>query len=235
MNLLNNFPFDQFKFNSNSIFKELPEDELELINAHVKTRLYKKKQVIFYEESLPNGVYYIKEGLVKKYKTGQDGKEKIFYISKTGDLLGYHALLSSEYYVESAAVMEDSVISFIPKDVFMSVLEKSPSLSGLLLKNISHEFGVMINNLTVIAQMSVRERLALNLLLLKEKFRDLNLSGERKDGIKISRDDLASLVGTAKENLVRLLHELKEEKIIETQGQSIFILKINELVKLSKF
>jgi CRP-like cAMP-binding protein len=235
MNSFDKFSFSQFKFNSNSIFRELPKEELDILNSSLKTRLYKKKQVIFYEDSPAIGIYYIKEGLVKKYKTGQDGKEQIFYISKSADLIGYHAILSNENYFDSAAVMEDSIISFIPKEVFLNLIEKSPTLSNLLLKNISHEFGVLINTLTIISQMSVRERLALYLLILKEKFKDINtVKGERTE-IKISRDDLAALVGTAKETLVRLLHDFKEDNIIETNGKAIIINNVKGLVKLSNY
>lgn len=233
MNTLQQLSFDQFKFNSDSVFNELNTEELDYLNAHLKTRLYKKKQVIFYEDSPATGVYYIKEGLVKKYKTGKDGKEQIFYISKTSDLIGYHAILSNEHYPDSAAAMEDCIISFIPKAVFISLIEKSPRLSKLLLKTISHEFGVLINTLTIISQLSVRQRLALSLLLLKEKFKDPD--SNQPTQIKISRDDLAALVGTAKENLVRLLHEFKEQQIIAVQGRAIVISNVKELVKESHY
>jgi CRP-like cAMP-binding protein len=235
MNTLDKFPFSQFNFNSDSIFRSLPKEELDILNSNIKTRLYKKKQVIFFEDSPSTGIYYIKEGLVKKYKTGQDGKEQIFYISKSGDLIGFHSILSEENYFDSAAAMEDSIISFIPKDVFQNLIAKSPTLSNLLLKNISHEFGVLINTITIISQMSARERLALYLLILKEKFRDLNAPKNIKTEIKISRDDLAAMVGTAKESIVRLLHEFKADNIIQTNGKIIIINDVKALVKASSY
>jgi len=235
MSILDKLSFQQFKFNSDSIFKELSVAELAILNANVKTRLYKKKQTIFLEDSPSTGIYYIKEGLVKKYKTGLDGREQIFYIAKTGDMIGYHAILCDEDYLDSAAAMEDSVISFIPKNSFLNLLENSPKISRLLLKNISHEFGVLTNTLTLISQMSVRERLALYLLILKEKFRDSSSEMGHKTEISISRDDLAAMVGTAKETLVRLLHDFKEDKIIETKGRIIFINDVKALVKISNY
>jgi CRP-like cAMP-binding protein len=235
MNTFDKFPFNQFKFNSDSIFRELPKADLDILNSNIKTRLYKRKQVIFYEDSPATGIYYIKEGLVKKYKTGQDEKEQIFYISKSGDLIGFHSILSNENYFDSAAAMEDSIISFIPKEVFQDLIAKSPTLSNLLLKSISHEFGVLINTITVISQMSVRERLALYLLILKEKFRDVNAAKNKKTEIKISRDDLAAIVGTAKESVVRLLHDFKVDNIIETKGKIIIINDVKALVKASSY
>ncbi len=233
MNALDHISFNQFKFNSDSIFSELNEKDLDYLNSHLKTRFYKKKQIIFYEDSPATGIYYIKQGLVKKYKTGNDGKEQIFYISKSADIIGYHAILSNENYPDSAAAIVDSVICFIPKNIFIELVEKSPQLSNLLLKNISHEFGVLINTLTIISQMSVRQRLALQLLLLKEKL--YSPDSNTKTQINISRDDLAALVGTAKENLVRLLHEFKMLDIITITGRSIVINNIKELIKESNY
>ena len=233
MKTLDQFSFSKFHFNSDSVFSGLSEKDLDYLNSHLKTRLYKKKQVIFYEDSPATGIYYIKQGLVKKYKTGNDGKEQIFYISKTADIIGYHAILSDENYPDSAAAMEDSVICFIPKNIFIELIEKSPQLSNLLLKNISHEFGVLINTLTIISQMSVRQRLALHLLLLKEKLQSQNSTV--KTQINISRDDLSALVGTAKENLVRLLHEFKALDIITVSGRSIVINNVKELIKESNY
>lgn len=233
MTTLAKLSFTQFKFNSDSIFNGLSKEELDYLNSHIKTRPYKKKQVIFYEDSPATGIYYIKEGLVKKYKTGKDGKEKIFYISKTGDIIGYHAILSNENYPDSAAAMQDCIICYIPKDIFIELIERSPRLSNQLLKNISHEFGVLVNTLTIISQLSVRQRLALYLLLLKEKFQNPD-SAERTQ-IHISRDDLASLVGTAKENVVRMLHEFKQDGIIEANGRAIIINNVRGLVKESNY
>lgn len=233
MNALNHISFNQFKFNSDSIFNELNEKDLDYLNAHLKTRLYKKKQVIFYEDSPAVGVYYIKKGLVKKYKTGNDEKEQIFYISKSADIIGYHGILSGENYPDSAAAIIDSEICFIPRDIFIELVQKSPQLSNLLLKNISHEFGVLINTLTIISQMSVRQRLALHLLLLKEKLYSPESSTPTQ--INISRDDLAALVGTAKENLVRLLHEFKQLDLITVTGRTIMINNIKELIKESNY
>jgi CRP-like cAMP-binding protein len=81
--------------------------------------------------------------------------------------------------------------------------------------------------------MSVRQRLALQLLLLKEKL--YSPESNTKTQINISRDDLAALVGTAKENLVRLLHEFKLLNIIAVNGRSIVINNVKELIKESNY
>ena len=151
---------------------------------------------------------------------------------RKGELLGYHALISEEKYTDTASTIEESIISFIPKDVFLLALQTSPVLSKRLLKVMSHEFGVLVNSLTVFAQKTVRERLALSLLILRDKFKKENQEKKPVE-LDLSRDDLSKFVGTARETLVRLLHVFKEEGLIEINGRKIILLKPLEISKIA--
>lgn len=226
-------PIDQFYFKNNSIFDCLTNEQRDIIQSHMVTLKCKQGQLIFQEGGYPTGIHIVKEGKVKKYKTGIDGKEQIFYVCRAGEAMGYHALLSEEQYSDSAAAMEESLISFIPKEDFIKVLNSSSVLANQLLKNLSHEFGVLINSITILAQKSVRERLALSLLILKDKYKD-NCVNDTVH-ITLSRDDLANYIGTAKETLVRLLHDFKDEGLIKTEGKAIIILNPKALVKIGNF
>ena len=193
---------------------------------------YKKGEMLFREGSYPTGIYYIKKGKVKKYKTDKDGREQIFYVCKRGELLGYHALLSEETYTDSSSTLEESTISFIPKDDFLKTVQSSPILSNRLLKCMSHEFGVLVNSITVFAQRSVRERLALSLLILRDKYKKEEQGGQPVE-LTLSREDLAKMVGTARETLTRLLHDFKEEDLIETHGRKIILKQALVLSKIA--
>lgn len=195
---------------------------------------FKKGETIFREGSFPSGIFYVKKGKVKKYKTDQDGRQQIIYVCNSGELLGYPALLSEEAYSDSASALEDSVLAFISKETFLRVLDQSQILSYRLLKNLSHEFAVLENSIANFAHKSVRERLALSLLILKEKFMDKN-NPDAFAEITLSREDLSNLTGTAVETLVRLLHTFKDEGLIETQGRKIRIIDAKGLVKVANF
>jgi CRP-like cAMP-binding protein len=216
------FPFDKYNFNSDSILDELPEEDISLLNKNMVIHSYKKGEILFREGSYPTGIYYVKKGKVKKYKTDKEGREQIFYLCKSGELLGYHALLSEEHYTDSASTLEESIISFIPKDDFLKVVQFSPILSNRLLKCMSHEFGVLVNSITIFAQRTVRERLALSLLILRDKYKKQEPDGKPVE-LNLSREDLSKMVGTARETLTRLLHDFKEEGLIETNGRRIIL------------
>jgi len=234
MSLKGVFSIDNWDFKSESVFTDLPSDDLELLTVHKSEKIYKKGEVIFWEGGYPSGIFYISEGKVKKYKLDKEGKEHIIYVANTGELLGYHAILSEDRYPDSAAAIEDSKIVFIPKEDFLETLQQSEVLSRRLLKTLSHEFAVLANNLSIFTQKSVRERLALQLIVLREKYK-VNFQAGMPVEINMSRDDLASLVGTARENVVRLLTEFKEDKILETKGRKIIVHDVKKLIKIADY
>ena len=226
------FPFDKYKFKSDSILDDLPEVEHSLLNKNMVTHNYKKGEMLFREGSYPTGIYYIRKGKVKKYKTDKEGREQIFYVCKSGELLGYHALIGEEYYTDSSSTLEESTISFIPKDDFLKAIQSSSVLSNRLLKCMSHEFGVLVNGLAIYAQRTVRERLALSLLILRDKYKKEDQNGKPVE-LTLSREDLAKMVGTARETLTRLLHDFKEEQLIETHGKKIILKNPKLLSKIA--
>jgi len=228
------FPIDKWDFKSNSVLADLPADDLELLMANKSEQVYKKGEIIFREGAYPSGIFYIVDGKVKKYKLDNDAKEQIIYVANKGELLGYHAILSEDRYPDSAAALEESRIAFIPREDFLDTLNYSKVLSRRLLKNLSHEFAVLANSVSMFAQKSVRERLALQLIVLREKYK-INFQPGMPVEINMSRDDLASLVGTARENVVRILSEFKENKILETRGRKIIVNNVDTLIKIANY
>jgi CRP-like cAMP-binding protein len=228
------FPIDKWEFKTESILADLPPDDHELLTAHINEQVYKKEQVIFREGAYPSGIFYIKSGKVKKYKVDKEGREQIIYVANTGELIGYHAILAENPYPDSAAALEESIIGFIPKEDFLKALEQSPVLNRRLLKTLSHEFAVLANSLSLFTQKSVRERLALQLILMREKYK-VNFQSGMPVEINMSRSDLANLVGTARENVVRVLTEFKEAGILETKGRKIIVHDVNKLITIANY
>lgn len=228
--MLTKFLSENYRLKSDQIMEGLTPAERETLMESGVTHTYKKGEVIFREGGIPTGIFYVKIGRVKKYKATSKGGEQIFYICGEGELLGYHALLGEEYYPDSAATIESSEITFIPKENFLQVLRSSTVLSNRLLKALGREFSLFINSITNLATKTVRERLAFTLLILEEKYKR---SAQMKDPIEItmSRTDLANMIGTAKETLVRLLLEFKTAGLIEKTDKSIRIVNRKGIIQ----
>ncbi|MDO6430239.1 Crp/Fnr family transcriptional regulator [Flavitalea sp. BT771] len=226
------FPMDKWNFQSHSLLTELPPEDAEIITGHMSDQYFSKGEIIFREGSFPSGIFFIRNGKIKKYKVDSEGSEQIIYVANTGELFGYHALLADERYPDSAAALEESLIAFIPKEDFLRVLSSSKILSQRLLKLLSHEFTVFANSVSLLAQRNVRERLATQLVVMREKYKENYQTGMTVE-INLSRDDLASMVGTARENIVRILKEFKEDGAIQTKGRKIVVIDVHKLLKIA--
>jgi CRP-like cAMP-binding protein len=226
-----NFSYSKYSFHNQDLLSGLSDSQSKILTGNRVTAYFKAGQEIFKEGTAPKGIYRVKKGKVKKFATTNFGTEHIFYICGEKEYLGYHAVLSEEDYPDSATALLDCEIEFIPKNDFLKVVDESQILSKRLLKNLSHEFGVFLNATKVLARYTVRERTAINLLILQRKFSIIEGFSE----IEMNRDDLASMVGTAKESLVRMLKDFKDEKLISTKGRIIFIEDLKGLVKASNY
>jgi CRP/FNR family transcriptional regulator len=216
----------------NSLFCKAENDSVDQINDEKVCTNYKKGQNIFHEGMRPQGVYCVNFGKIKVAKIGDDGKEQILRLVKAGDLLGYRSLLGEERYYASAVAMEESGICFIPKDLFMGILQKDGVLSMEMMRLLSEDLRKAEQSITHLAQKPVRERLAEALLFIKETY------GYEEDqqtiGLRISREELANLVGTATETVIRLLSEFKSDGMISLDGKKIKILSADALVKTAR-
>ena len=234
MSLSGIFPIDRWNFTTQSTLSVLSEEEYADLVVHQSDQKFLKGDVIFREGAVPSGIFLIQSGKIKKYKVDNLTREQIIYVAGPGELIGYHAVLSEERYPDSAAAIEDSVISFIPQDDFIRILHRSPAFNSRLLKALSHEFTVLVNGISVIAQRTAAERLAIALIVLREKYKKDGPS-EKEIVLNISRMDLANMAGIAQENVIRLLKEFKREGILETDGRKIKIKDIQLLIKKSNY
>ncbi|MCY1721107.1 Crp/Fnr family transcriptional regulator [Prolixibacteraceae bacterium Z1-6] len=216
-----------------SFFNELDSFDLKNLSENKTCNFYKKGHIIFYEGRTSTGVYCLEQGRAKIYRVGMDGKEQILRLATAGSLLGIRALLKGERYSASAATLEDSVICFINKSFFFHLIEKHPKMNAEIVEHLCELLKDAEDKIISIAQKPVRERLAESLLILNRVFKP-DGENEIKPNISLPREDLANIVGTATETIIRLLHDFKEEKLVEIDGRSIILSDIEGLKRTAK-
>jgi DNA-binding response OmpR family regulator len=213
-----------------SFIKEVKSIEpLKKLSEKHETSQYKKKQVIYSEGGLPKAVFFVKKGKVKTYKTNDLGKELINGLYNEGDFFGYIALLEDGKYTDTAMTLEDSEITLIPKEDFFSLVYKSPEVSRKFINILSNNILEREEQLIKLAYNSVRKRVAEALVTLYNKYKK---EDENKFSINISREDLANIVGTATETVIRTLSDFKDEKLIEISGGTISVLNHDKLARM---
>lgn len=197
--------------------RKQPDRLMNSFNQTANLQKFKKKQVIYAEGNHPSQLFYIKKGIVKTYKCNSEGKELITGIYGEGEFLGYVALLEETVYKDVAVAVEYAELAVIPKDEFDYLMESDWQVArqfiNMLAKDISEKEKLLVG----LAYNSLRKKVAEALIFLSKKY---------KDAIKISRDNLAAIAGTATESLIRTLGEFRQEKLIEISEGYITI--VNE-------
>ncbi len=193
-----------------------------------KTKIYKKKSEVFREGDLPTHVFFIVSGNIKTFKSHQDGKELIINIHTSNDFFGFEPILENVACSESAMAMQDSEVIMIPRQDFTAMIQTHPDVSRSFIKLLCKKVAEREIQLLNLAYNSVRQRTA-EALLKSDALKD------SKSIIAISREDLAKMVGTASESVIRVLSEFKDEGLITIEGGKIKIIHPEKLEKVIRW
>ncbi|MDF7818783.1 response regulator [Runella sp. MFBS21] len=204
-------------------------ESLKKLSENKKTKTYKKREVIYSEGSYPNAVYFLKNGKIKNLKSNEFGKEYIIELHKPGDFFGYLDLLENTTYQDSAVALQDSEVVIIPKDEFNSLLYNNRDVATKFIKMLSNEVREREERLLKLAYNSVRKRVAESLIMLANRYQE---DKSKPFAISITREDLASIVGTATETVIRTLSDFKDEHLIEMKGSLITVLDYEKLARM---
>lgn len=214
-----------------SYFAGLDQEDLDDLKFEKSSSFYKRGQIIFHEDSRAVGVYCLHDGKVKLYKLGFDGKEQILRFVTPGELFGYRSIIGAKHYSTTAEAIEDSMICFINNNKFFELINKYPGISKSLIISLTNLLDEADNKMTSMAQKQVRERLAESLINLVSKFNYEN--NPCLNCLNLSREDLANMVGSATETVIRLLSEFKEENLINIEGRKITLINTEGLKKVA--
>ncbi|GAB3978783.1 response regulator [Spirosoma terrae] len=198
---------------------------LDSLSADRKVHQIHKKQYVYTAGDEPTRLYFLKAGKVKTVRTNADGKELITGLYNAGDFFGYLALLENTEYTDSAVTLEDSELVYIPNDDFKQLLLANNEVGQQFIKLLAGRISERETQLVTMAYSSLRRRVADTLLRLHEQ----QAMNHPQGLIQLSRDDLASIVGTATESLIRTLSEFKQDGLIELVGSGIRVLQPDRL------
>lgn len=196
--------------------------ELKKLSTDHRLRSYSKKENVFSEGDYPRYLYLVESGKIKLYKTNDYGKEFIINYCQKGDFIGYTSLINHQKsYNFSAAAMEESSLRLIPKDDFQKLLYANTHVAAQMVKLLANNVQDKEEQLMQLAYDSIRKRVADMLVTIARK--------EGANDFNILREDLAKMVGTAKESVIRTLTDFRESGYIEIRDGHIYIVEMEKL------
>ena len=203
-----------------SAFCGLCPELLDELHQTKAVNVYKRNQVIFYEGNVSTGAYCIQTGKVKIYKTDEEGHEQILSLATTGDLIGYRSLLTNQPHSVTAAALEDTTLCFIDRSMFLKIFQRHPQTASQVAALMGEQLRQSGELTLDLAHRNIRERFAEMLLVLAKRFGIENDDGCQLD-LALSRRDMANMIGTSEESVVRLLSEFKDDGLVHVNRREI--------------
>lgn len=205
------------------LFQDLNNQELASVENIAMSRFAPKKSIIFTEGSEKEAVYFIQDGLVKTYKTDEDGHEQIVSILKSADMFPHTGLFHQMPYPATAEAIIDTQLLAIPVRLFEPLMISTPSIAVKMMRVMGETIRELQAKLQMLTGQDARHRVLSFLLKLAEQH-------GKQDGNRITIDlpmthqEFASTVGTTRETISRLLNQLAKEKILQADRSRITIL-----------
>lgn len=202
------------------IVTDLPVRERAILQESARPGPRKRGEILFRQGAFSKGVVWLVAGKIKIFQETPAGHRQTLYVYSDGDLVGYRQFISEEVNPVSAVLLEDSVVGFIPGETFRELLDTSSLFAKNVLTALAREFTVWMNRMTAFAQLPVRLRLVLALLILQEQYRR---SGAPPGVVTITRTELSEYVGASLETVVRALNALKANQLVRISGRRILL------------
>ena len=209
----------------------LKPDEIKLLDEGRVTREYQPGEIVFHEGDPARGIFCVESGSVGIRKSDADGHSVLLYLSNAGDTLGYRAFLAGENYNASAEVLERSRICQIDATTVRTILQHNPELGLRYLTLISRNLGKAENRILQNTTLSVRARFAHLLAVLLERYAERSGGGPIEFDLPLSRQDMASMIGTTPESLSRTIAKLETDKIVRLSGRRLTVPDVEMLVR----
>ena len=211
-------------FKKLSLFAELDDRELAAIAGVAKTRRYAKDDVIFHADEPGDVFCVIREGKVKITMNSPEGKEIILTMMGPGEFFGEMALLDDAPRSATVVALEPLEVVTIWRTDFLQILQDNFSITRKLLSELSKRVRKMSLRIESLATMDVYGRLARFFLDLAQQ------QGKVLDNgyVAVTRPThqaIANMIGTSRETVSRLIHELMRQDLLLSEGKTVYLSK----------
>ena len=210
------------------MFRDLSDEELKEIGDAAMVRSFERKSVVFHEGAGKEAVFFVLEGLVKTFKTDENGHEHIVSLLKAGEMFPHAGLFHSDAYPATAVAVVDAKLLAVPVRAFERLLHRHPPVAMKLLRVMEEKIAELQGKLQELAGNDVQSRGLSFLIKLAEHY---GTRREEKVHIEIpmTHQDIANVIGTSRETVNRMLNRLRKEGILETVRGGLIIRDPNRL------
>ncbi len=211
------------------LFNYLTKQEIAWVNLNKQDIFIKKSEIICEEGEIIKYLVYLKEGLVKLYKTGPGRTQQIISIATPRDFIGLLSVFSNTEYLYSLAALEDSSLCMIDLDVIKKIILQNGKFALNLIEKMNRISDVVLSNKVELGIKQLRGRIAHILLMFADQIYRSDIYE-----LPVSRKEVGELIDMRTENVVRILSEFRKDQLIGIEGKKIEIKNKSMLKKISE-
>lgn len=211
-----------------SLFSDLDSESLKKLNGSKKMSLFKRNQFAFKQGEPTVGLYCIANGGFKILQDFGNGNSLVRVVPP-GDTAGHRSLFIEDTYKGSAQAFKNSAACFIPTDTILDLLKRNTKFSLHLIKKLSSDINTIEKQNIDHKQKNVRERLATFIINYYDDFKD---SDSNHVEWRLTRGEVATIVGAAEDTVIRLFSEFRDEGWIQENGRELTLLNRDVLSRI---
>ena len=211
------------------LFNHLTKQEVSWVNLNKTEIVIEKGEVIYQEGEEIKYLVYLREGLMKLYKTGAGRTQQIISIATPRDFIGLLSVFSNTEYIYSLAALEDSSLCMIDINVIKKIILQNGKFALNLIEKMSWISDVVLSNKVELGIKQLRGRIAHILLMFADQVYESDIYE-----LPVSRKEIGELIDMRTENVVRILSEFRKDQLIGIEGKKIEIKNKPMLKKISE-
>jgi len=209
-------------------FSRLDADQLGLLAASVGSQSFERGEMIFHQGSFGSVLYIIVSGQVRIYTISEAGQELALTIFRDGDFLGELALLDGLPRSANAQAMRATTTLTLHRSAFLHTIEACPPIAAAVIEAMAARLRQTNVYAEQLSSLSAPRRVVRQLLGLAAQYGIAEGSETRID-LRLTQDDLASLSGTTRETVNRVLGLLRDQRLVRVERAQVSILNVAQL------
>ena len=195
-------------------FQGLSQQEMDIVNPFFFGKNYDRQEVIILEGKPCGAVYLVASGSVKVTRNSREGRELVLRIMRKGETFNEVPVFDGGPNPATVVALEPLRLYAIPVDKMGDIIRLYPQVA----MNILRIFGNRLRQMVTLAEdLSFRHVVGRLAKVLLENVVD------REDGPRLTQQDMAAMVGTAREMISRSLRSLEDMGAIKVEGRSLRI------------
>ena len=213
------------------LFTDLNEDEIAIVSRLMVARKFRKNNLIIFEDDVGNSLFIIRAGRVKISRIAPDGAEAILAILGAGDFFGELSVIDGQGRSASVTSIDDVELLMLRRVDFMEILERIPKIAISLLKELAGRIRKSDSHIRSLSLLDAKGRVATTILRLAEDIGKVKEGKVYIEELPLQRD-LASIAGTSRETISRVLKRFEEEGYLEMAHNTLIINNFDHFKKM---